>query len=476
MDITTDNLHSQDVKDQPGVIFNPDLERMVIASLMTSYSSIVDTAEILYEDCFSDDKMREIFHAVKSVYNRGDAPDMMLVSSELAKNGSLIKPIEIADICVNTTIPLDIVQHAILLRDYSLRRKLYKIGNDLISMAPNEKFGVESLQNDCRNELDGLFDFGSTDLSTLEDNFKDLVNVMIENQNRKEGETYGTPTGFEEIDKAGGLCGTDLIVVGAETSQGKTSFATSLTMSAISHGDGVAFYSLEMLPIQLTARIASMKSGISSSKILRNKLEVDEFNRIGECMMDVDMSKLYFDGKSKSSLDSILMSIRRMKMKKNIKGAVIDYLQLVKPDNQKLNREQGVGDMARSFKNLAKELNIWIILISQLSRDKLNSYPTLARLRDSGQIEEAADVIYLIYRSRDDKKSYPEPFDDIPTQGTAMISVAKGRHIGTTQFICGFKPETTCFYPISHDELATINFSNPNITNASYSIDEEAPF
>lgn len=458
-----------------GEICNHELEKVVVAALITSYNAIVETSEILYEDCFSDEKMREIYRSVKSIYNRGDAPDMILVSSELSKNGSLVTAQEIASLCLNTIIPLEITQHAMLLRDYSLRRKLFKIGNDLISMAPDEKCEVEALQNDCRKALDGLFDFEATQLTTLEDTYKDLIKVVIDNQNRQEGEVYGTPTGFDEIDRAGGLCGTDLIVVGAETSQGKTSFATALTLSAIQHGDGVAFYSMEMLPIQLTARIAAMKSGISSSRILRNRLGADEFDKIGECMIDIDMSKLYFDGKSKSSLDSIIMSIRRMKMKKNINGAVVDYLQLVKPDNSKLNREQAVGDIARSFKNLAKELNIWIILISQLSRDKQNPYPTLARLRDSGQIEEAADVIYLIYRSRDNK-NYPEPFADVPTQGTAMISVAKGRHIGTTQFICGFKPETTCFYPVSRQELGSFSFSNPGINGATYTIDEEVPF
>ena len=458
-----------------GVINNLELEKTIVASLITSYNSIVETSEILYEDCFYNDKMREIYRAVMAIYKRGDVPDMILVTSELAKSGSSIKAVEIADLCVNSFTQFEITKHALLLRDYSLRRKLWQIGNSLQSHAHDEQYSVESMQNDCRNDLEGLFDFESTDLSTLNDSFKDLMNVVFDNQNRQDGETYGTPTGFSEIDRDGGLCGTDLIVVGAETSQGKTSFATALALSAIQHGDGVAFYSMEMLPVQLTARIAAMKSGISSSRILRNRLSIDEVNRIGEGLKNIDMSKLYFDGKSKSSLDSILMSIRRMKMKKDIKGAVVDYLQLVKPDNQKLNREQAIGDIARSFKNLAKELNIWIILISQLSRDRQNPYPTLARLRDSGQIEEAADVIYLIYRSRDNKK-YPEPFADVPTQGTAMISVAKGRHIGTTQFICGFKPDTTCFYPISEQELATINFNIPKADNDTYTIDEEAPF
>ena len=473
---TTNNSRPDFTNMLPTVeISNRELEKMVIAALITSYSSIVDTAEILHEDCFCDPNMLEIYRAVMTIYKRGDSPDMMLVSDELEKTGASVTRSMVTNICLTTDIPFEIVQHAMILRDYSLRRKLWKIGNEVTTQAPDRKFDVEYLHNACKKSLECLFDFESSDLISLDDSFREMLNVVIENQNRSEGETYGTPTGFAEIDNNGGLCGTDLIVVGAETSQGKTSFATSLTLSAIQHGDGVAFYSMEMLPIQLTARIAAMKSGISSKKILRNKLSIEEVERVSKCMMDVDMSKLYFDGKSTSSLDSTMMSIRRMKMKKNIKGAVVDYLQLVKPSDSKLNREQAVGDIARNFKNLAKELDIWIILISQLSRDKQNPIPTLARLRDSGQIEEAADVIYLIYRSRDGK-NYPEPFANVSTQGTAMISVAKGRHIGTTQFICGFKPETTCFYPIGLQELSNINFSNPDIQSTTYTIDEEAPF
>ena len=437
-------------------ICNPELERMVVASLITSYNALTESADILYADCFHDPGMREIYRAVMAIYKRGDAPDMMLVSNELARSGSKLTFLDIADLCAGTTIRSDIGTHALLLRDYSLRRKLWSLGRELTTRAADERYDVESMQSDGMRALQGLFDFDASDLTTLGDSFKDMMQIVMDNQKRQEGETYGTTTGFPEIDRAGGLCGTDLIVVGAETSQGKTSFATSLAMSAIQHGEGVAFYSMEMMPVQLTARISAMRSGVSSTRILRNRLSIDEFNRIGEGMKDVDMSKLYFDGKSNSSLDSILMSIRRMKLKKDIKGAVVDYLQLVRPDNAKQNREQAIGDIARSLKNLAKELNIWIILISQLSRDRQNPRPTLARLRDSGQIEEAADVIYLIYRAKDGQR-YPEPFADVPTHGTAMISVAKGRHIGTTQFICGFRPETTSFYPVTPQELAEIN-------------------
>lgn len=445
-------------------ILNPELEKTVVANLLTSGHAMADTADILFDDCFADPKMREIFHAAKEVYRQGHIPDIMLVPGELAKNGSRISALDVADLCVYAPVVVDIEPHARLLRDMALRRRLWRIGADLMARANDERFEVETIRSGCRKQLEDLVEYDNNELITLNDAFKELIGQMLENRNREPGETYGTPTGFDDIDRRGGLCPTDLVVVGAETSQGKTSFATSLAMSAISHGEGVAFYSMEMLPRQLSARIAAMRSGISSSHIQFDRLSNDEINRIGLSMNHPGASNLYFDGNTTSGLDSILTSIRRMKMKKGIKGAVVDYLQLVRPENMKQNREQAIGDIARSFKNLAKELGIWIILISQLSRDRQSTAPSLARLRDSGQIEEAADVIYLIHRPRDGRK-YPEPFADVPTDGTAMISVAKGRNIGITQFICGFSPETTLFYPLSPADLAALKTKAPTGEN-----------
>ena len=140
-----------------------------------------------------------------------------------------------------------------------------------------------------------------------------------------------------------------------------------------------------------------------------------------------------------------------LKMQKDIDGAVIDYLQIlnVNSRNNSYSREQAMGDAARRLKNLAKELNIWVITLSQLSRDSTCPEPNLNRLRDSGQIGEAADVVMLVYRPEYYNRSYPAPYDnkeDYPTEGTAMIDVAKGRNIGTFKFFMGFNKKTTTFF------------------------------
>lgn len=135
-----------------------------------------------------------------------------------------------------------------------------------------------------------------------------------------------------------------------------------------------------------------------------------------------------------------------MKLKYGITGAIVDYLQILTVNMKGSNKEQMMGEAARRLKNLAKELDIWIIALSQLNRDSINPIPSLARLRDSGQIGEAADVVILIYRPELYGKFYPEPFQNAETKGTAMIDIAKGRNIGLEKFIVQFSPKTTHFY------------------------------
>ena len=140
-----------------------------------------------------------------------------------------------------------------------------------------------------------------------------------------------------------------------------------------------------------------------------------------------------------------------MKRKYNIDGAAVDYLQILNVNMKNVNKEQAMGDITRRLKNIAKELDIWVIALSQLSRDKENPIPTLARLRDSGQIVEAADNVILIYRPEFyGKFSYPSDFSNVSVNGTAMIHLAKGRNVGTTKFICGFNAPTTLFHDMQN--------------------------
>lgn len=456
-------------------IHNEELERMVLASMINSYQNISDVNGILTEDCFYDLNLKDVYRCLMTVYNRGDTPDMLLLHSELAKSGSGFGLQQLVKLCAESQPVFDIVPHASLLQDLMLRRKLWQIGQNLISQCIDRSESIEEIHGEVRKCIDTLLDGETTSIVTLELTYQKLQEQMLLNLSRPEDAVFGTPTGFPEIDNDGGLCGTDLVIVGAETSQGKTSFATAMTMAAIQHGDGVAFYSLEMSALQLSARIASMRSGIPAKKILRKQMSYEEISIVDQAMADVDMSKLYLDETSTSSLDSLVMSIRKLHMKYSIKGAVLDYLQLVKINDKSLNREQGVAEVARVLKNLAKELDIWIIAISQLSRNPQSPVPTKARLRDSGQIEEAADMIILIYRPKEGSR-FPEPYSDISTVGNAWINIAKGRNVGESTFLCGFKAETTLFYPLDESQIGRTEFSSQFPASPKSLLKEKLPF
>lgn len=473
--MNTDKYNSTPDSPDSAPIHDEELERMVLASMINSYQDISEVANILTPECFYSLNLRDVYNAILAIYKRGDAPDLLLLQSELDKKGSAFKLKDLVELCNTSQQAFDVVPHARLLQEYLYRRKLWTIGQELIAKSVSKKEVVEAVHNQAKQELDSLFDASGEELATLGTAYSTLQQHMVLNLNRREGEIFGTPTGFPEIDNEGGLVGTDLIIIGAETSQGKTSLAIAMTIAAISHGDGVAFYSMEMSSLQLAARIASMKSGIPASRIMYKQMSYEEISYIDNAMAGVDMSKLYLDETSTSSHDSILMSIRKMKMKHDIKGACIDYLQLVHTSDKSLNREQATAIMARDLKNLAKELNIWIIAISQLNRNPQSPVPTEARLRDSGQIAEAADLIALIYRPKDGA-SYPEPFKDKSTKGTAMISIAKGRNVGQRTFLCGFKSENTLFYPISEAEIDRIGVSAQFPTSPRSPFKDEVPF
>jgi len=254
-----------------------------------------------------------------------------------------------------------------------------------------------------------------------------------------------------------------------------TSLALCIVSNAIRNNAKVAMYSLEMTRQQLSARLLSSLSGVPSSMILYSStLTPTELQLIDRARGMLPGNNLYFDDSSTSNIDSILISIRNMKSKYDIDGAVIDYLQIVGVNDKRTTREQQMGDVSRRLKNIAKELNIWVIALSQLSRDSSNPVPNLNRLRDSGQIAEAADVVVFVYRPEYyHRENYPAPFEDaqrFPVLNTAMVDVAKGRNIGTFQFFLNFNKQTTTFY--DNDMMDNINLEHLDTDP----VEEDAPF
>lgn len=458
------------------LIHDDGCERIVLGTLLSSSMEIADVREHLCEDCFYDPKHQEIYTAIKTVDRNGDTVNLITVNAALSRMGAATQPAELVDI-MQSFATGSLIGYALRLKELDMRRKLWELGQTLIQGGSSEVEDVDIIQESARKRLSEIFASTTADVHTLTEAAYDL-RTQIQRNKQHTGEIYGTPTGFREIDRRGGLAPTDLVVVAGETSMGKTSFATALAINAICAGHPVAFYSMEMSNIQLAARIAAMRSGINARSILQDALPDDKAYAVEEAMTRIPTDLCYFDDDATSSFDKIAASIRTLALRHGIKGAVVDYIQILNVNMRSTNKEQAMADVSRRLKNLAKELGIWIIVLSQLNRDRDRPWPTLDRLRDSGQIGEAADTIALIARPsvKSSNLRYPEPFDTYSTQGTALIDVAKGRNTGIYRFVCGFNSETTCFYDVDELSIPRIGHNGIRYTSAGSDQDDDDDF
>lgn len=466
------SLEQSPYQNQP-LVNDPKAEQYVIGSLLVDPTAYTLVSQYLDEDCFYDPMCRDIWKAVDNMGKQGMPIDVISVSAELSKQKSNVTALDLMNISAQIASSAHVEYHAIRLQDLGRRRKLWVVGQQLSKVGLSEEILTADAHQEAIESIGGVFE-KADGVFTLDDAMNSLNEIMVKNATVG-GVTTGTKTGMERFDEKGGLQKSDLIIVAGETSQGKTSLALCMTRHAIENGAKVAFYSMEMTKEQLTARLLSAKTNIPANNILYSgSLAPSEIRMIDDARGKLPGENLFFDDKSTSNIDSILLSIRMLKMQKDIDGAVVDYLQILNVNSRStsFSREQAMGDAARRFKNLAKELNIWIIALSQLSRDSNCPEPNLNRLRDSGQIGEAADVVILVYRAEYYNRAYPAPFDnkeDYPTDGTAMIDVAKGRNIGTFKFFMGFNKNTTNFFKTNLiNEDVQVPFEKPEEADAPF--------
>lgn len=447
-------------------------ERSVLGAVLTNRYALDDVRGILTAECFHDPFRRRVWTAISEMDAKGEQPDMVTVPARLAKDGEQCDPMAIVDL-VSTASVSSVREHAARLLDLATRRRFWEISRILMQGALTETDEIEEVHSRAKEAIDAVFTSADSHVVSVKETAAELLEHVARNMS-SESPISGTPTGFRMIDRNGGLQNGDLIVVAGETSQGKSALALNMAVNAASSGCPVACYSMEMSGRQLTARIVAGRTGIPSSDILFRKVDEQTFARIASGVDDAGRLPVYFDDSVSAKLEKICASIRSMKIKLGIGGAVIDYLQIINLAEKGATREQVVAAAARKFKNLALELGIWIVAISQLARNRDYPQPTMSRLRDSGQIEEAADVIILIYRPEKVPRSpsFPEPFEEYSTKDTALINVAKGRSTGTYSFLARFDGPTTRFIDTDLSEIPL----RSRDTARTFDKDEDRPF
>lgn len=426
-------------------LYDKECELCVLGTILSERNAIHQVRELLTPKCFYIYFHSEVYCAILAMTDRGDRADMVSILPELKKRNVEFKPHDIAFIAQNHTF--DLVQYACRLNELEKRRSLYEMGQYLVTNGSNESEDIEDVVQSANDKLSSIFGGLENHVKTASDYMTEVYQRVNDNLNSVS--IPGTPTGFHEIDDKGGFQPTNLIICAAESSQGKTAFANAITLSAAKAGANIAFYSMEMSGSQLMTRLAAIESGIPISVLTNEKLTDSQLKSFDASVASLSKLGIYFDDRSTSSIDTILASVRSMVIKHHVQGVVIDYLQILTVNKKNANTEEFIAEAARRLKNIAKELNIWVLALSQLSRDNQNSIPSVNRLRGSGQINEAADMTILLYRPEVYNKRYPEPFQSTNPKGTAMIDIAKGRNIGVFKFIIGFNATTTHFYELN---------------------------
>lgn len=433
------------MKNDNHYLSDKECELCVLGTLLLERNAIHQVRELLTPNSFYFDFHREVYCAILAITDRGDRADMVTIMPELSKRGVSFKPYDIAEVSQKSTF--DIVQYACRLFDLEKRRKFFDLGQYLIANGISECEDIEDVLQVANDRLSAVFGDTVKHIHTAADY---LEGVMERVNNNLSGISIpGTPTGFSAIDDVGGFQPTNLIIVAGESSQGKTAFANAITLSATRAGAKIAFYSMEMSGTQLMTRLAAIESRIPVLTLSNNQLTAEQLSQLDKSVATLSRLGIFFDDRSTSSIDKILSSIRSMVIKHNVEGVVIDYLQLLTVNKNSSTTEESIADAARRLKNIAKELNIWVLALSQLSRDTANPVPSVNRLRGSGQINEAADTTILLYRPEVYGKKYPEPFQSTDTKGTALIDIAKGRNVGVFKFIVGFDKHTTHYYDLA---------------------------
>ena len=434
-------------------LHNVQIERDVLGAMMMDvniYSMLFDE---LCPDLFYDGVTRMMYGVMADMRNEGKIPELQ----EVAMRAD-VKGINIPEFIGNNIAVYSVVEQQIMkLRDMERRRKLTATCVKMQTLANDPSADVQEAEKLWQEFQESGYDAGDH-IVTLKDVAKELMNDIADRM--KSGNESGMMTGLHIFDVRHGFQTGDLIIVAAETSQGKSTLATTIARNMGLMGIPSAYYSMEMSQKQLGARIFAREAMIASARMLHGKMTEQEYSNMWDRIAGVADAPVFFDDRSKTSFNAICSSIRRMVAKKGIKIAFIDYLQILANSSGE-NREQCIGDMARSLKNLAQEQNICIVALSQVSRDKETHEPSLRRLRGSGQIEEAADMAILIYR--------PEVYDirryknGVETKGTAKLIIAKNRNGGLGDEIVTFNAGLSFFtdYVQGEHPVEDVNYDMP---------------
>lgn len=432
-----------------------DVEEVVLGAILLDKNAIVDVASILKEEHFYLEQHREIYKAIVNLFSRGEKIDMRTVVFELRSAGKLELvggAYYIAQLSSKVSTSENLESHARILVQMGIKRAVITLASHMHHEAYEDVSDPFALVEQANMGLQSILD---TAISTRsERSLKEIaISVVNEAQARQSGKHTGLDSGYPVLDQLlNGFQKTDLIIVGARPGMGKTAFIMQVCKDIAKRGEPVGIFSLEMSANQLVERLAVGESEIDSDIVKKGKMQPYEFERYMNALGAISLLPLFIDDTPFMTIVELRARCMRMKTKYGVKMIVVDYLQLIKGVNEfgnKMNRDQEIGVISRTLKGIAKELEIPVVALAQLSRGVETrgglKKPGLSDLRESGSIEQDADVVMFLYRPEYYKITTDE--DGNSTHGLCEILVEKHRNGSVGKVILKFVGKFTKFMP-----------------------------
>lgn len=405
-----------------------EAEQAVIGSMLTDQEAVYAAIEKLKPEDFYREDNKQIYTAILNIYNKAEPIDIITLKAELSSMGKLdaVGGLEyIVELPEKVPTTANVDRYIKIVEEKSLLRNLIRAANEILSSGYAQEDEVENIVDHAEKKIfDVMQKKSQKGYTTIKDVLVESFTKLEELYNQKEYIT-GVPTGFAELDKkTAGLHGSELILIAARPAMGKSAFALNIGSYAATRANvPVAIFSLEMSKEQVGNRILCSEALVDSNNVRTGELNDEELGKLAETSGELSQAPIYIDDTPGISVMEIRAKCRKLKLEKNIGLVIIDYLQLIQGSGKTSSREQEIAEISRSLKILAKEIEVPVIALSQLSRAveaRPDHRPMLSDLRESGSIEQDADIVMFLYR--DDYYN-----EDSEKKNIAEVIIAKQR-------------------------------------------------
>ena len=416
-----------------------EAEQAVIGSMLTDKDAVIEAIEVLKPDDFYREDNKVVYTAILNLYNKAEPIDIITVKDELISMGKFeaIGGLEyLAELPEKVPTTTNVDKYIKIVEEKAILRNLIKTADSIISLGYDPTQEVEQVMDEAEKKIFNVMqNRNQKGYTPIKDVLVDTFAQLEQLYNQKQHIT-GVPTGFADLDyKTAGLHNSDLVLIAARPAMGKSAFALNLATNAAVRGNVPAIiFSLEMSKEQMVNRILCSEAMVDSNKVRTGKIDDEDWVKLAGALGPLSEANIYIDDTPGISVMEIRAKCRKLKLEKGLGLVVIDYLQLVQASNNKRgSREQEISEISRSLKILAKEINVPVIALSQLSRapeQRPDHRPMLSDLRESGAIEQDADIVMFLYRD-----DYYNPDSEKKNIAEVILAKHRGGSTGTVELL-----------------------------------------